>query len=106
MLYKLLETQIRSRNTKEWTSTVFKNLEERNFVASIEEIKDINKSKFKRKLNESTGGKSLNDLNNLKAGHSKFKAFNDENEELFQTKYYVTNQRGNSTNSQDENKND
>lgn len=71
MLYKFLETQISSRNTKDWTSTVLKDLEELNFGASIEEIKDMNKSEFKRKLNESTEEKSLNDLNNLKAGHSK-----------------------------------
>ena len=73
MLYKFLETQLRNRNTKDWTSTVLRDLEELKWEINIDELKNMNKSGFKRMLNEKTEEKSLNDLNKLKSGHSKAK---------------------------------
>ena len=66
MLYKFLETQLRNRNTKDWTSTVLKDLEELKWEINIDELKNMKKSGFKRMLNEKTEEKSLNDLNKLK----------------------------------------
>lgn len=73
MLYRFLETQLRSRNQKDWAVTVLKDLEELNLDISLDDIKQMNKSSFERKLKETAESKALEDLNKVKSGHSKVK---------------------------------
>ena len=73
MLYRFLESQLRSRNQKDWATTILKDLEALNFHISLDDIKKMNKSSFERKLQESAENKALEDLNKVKSGHSKVK---------------------------------
>ena len=54
MLYRFLETQLSSRNPKDWVSTVLKDFEELNLYVSLEDIKMMKKSAFNTILKEST----------------------------------------------------
>ena len=73
MLYKFLQSQLRNRNIKDWTSTVLQDLKELKWDMNMDEIKNMKKSEFKRMLKEKTEEKSINDLNVVKSGHSKVK---------------------------------
>ena len=71
MLFKFLKTQLISRNSKDWATTVLKDMDELKLGISIDDIKDMKKSSFKRMIDERTEEKCLNDLNGIKSRHSK-----------------------------------
>ena len=54
MLFKFLKTQLRSRNSKDWATTVLKDLDELKLGINIDDIKDMKKSSFKRMIDERT----------------------------------------------------
>ena len=71
MIYRFLESQLKSSNSKDWVHTVFKDIEKLKLNVKIADIKKIRKSTFKTMLRESTENKVLKSLTEKKLSHSK-----------------------------------
>ena len=66
-----MKTQIENRNTKDWTTTVLKDIEELDIKMNFEEIKAAKQSTFSSLISKKINENALKSLNLLKAKHSK-----------------------------------
>ena len=71
MIHKFLRTQIENRNTKDWTTTVLKDVEELDIKMNFEEIKAAKQTTFSSLISKKINVNALKSLNLLKAKHSK-----------------------------------
>ena len=73
MVHRFLRTQIENRNTKDWTTTVLKDIEELDIKMNFEEIKATKhkQSTFSSLISKKINENALKSLNLLKAKHSK-----------------------------------
>ena len=71
MLYRFLESQLKGRKPKDWISQVLVDIQELKLNLDLEEIKLMKKSKLKSILNNAVKVKALEELNKIKASHSK-----------------------------------
>ena len=71
MVYRFFETQLKNRKSRDWASTVLKDIEELNLNVTLADIQAMNKTSFKSMLKRSVNHKALKDLENRKLKHSK-----------------------------------
>ena len=73
MIHKFLIIQLKSRNKKDWVTTVLKDLEELEIGLNFGEIRRMKKSMFQRIVKESVTAYAFKSLENQKLTHSKVK---------------------------------
>ena len=73
MIHKFLIIQLKSRNKKDWVTTVLKDLEELEIGLNFEEIRSMKKSMFQRIVKESVKAYAFKSLEKQKLSHSKVK---------------------------------
>ena len=66
-------TQMRNKKPKDWISMVLEDLQKLNLSISLEELRQMKKSKLKQTLNRLVKGKKLKELVKKKESHSKVK---------------------------------
>ena len=71
MVFKFFQTQYRNRTSKDWVTTILKDLEEINLGMTIEEIQTMKKSKYMKLLKKCIQDKALMELQKRKENHSK-----------------------------------
>ena len=71
MIYKFFKTQLKTKRTKDWVSSVLKDLEDLKIEKTIEEIKNTKKITLKRMINKAITEKAFNRLIGIKENHSK-----------------------------------
>ena len=71
MMYKFLMTQIRNKKPKDWITMVLEDLQKLNLNLSLEELKQMKKTKLKQTLNTLVRDKTLKELVKKKESHSK-----------------------------------
>ena len=71
IVYKVFETQFRNPTSKDWVTTVLNDLEEINMKMKFEDIKKMDKKLYMSIIRRKIEYKTLNDLNRMKANHSK-----------------------------------
>ena len=71
MVYRFFEAQMKNRNSKDWATTIMKDLEELKINISMEEIKKMKKGTFMNTLRLHTNQHALNYLSEKQASHSK-----------------------------------
>ena len=64
-------TQMENRNSKDWTNTVMKDLDELNINLNFNVINMMKKPTWDNMIDKAINGRALNDLNTVKAKHSK-----------------------------------
>ena len=68
---KVFETQYRNPTSKDWVTTILNDLEEINLEMKFEDIKKMDKKLYMNIIRRKIEYKTLNDLNRIKANHSK-----------------------------------
>ena len=76
MVYRFFQTQYKNRTSKDWVSTILKDLKELNLKVSIDDIKEMKKSKFMNMLKRSTEEKAYMELEKMKTKHTKVSHLN------------------------------
>ena len=87
MIYRFLESQLKSSNPKDWIHTVFKDIEDLKLNVKFADIKEIRKSTLKTMIRESTEDFVLKSLTQKKKSHSK--VMNLEHNMLRMRKYLM-----------------
>ena len=90
MIHKFLIIQLKSRNKKDWVTTVLKDLEELEIGLNFEEIRRMKKSMFQRIVKESVTAYAFKSLENQKLTHSKVKDVKHKRLEI--RKYFLPNE--------------
>ena len=71
LVYQFFQTQYKNRTSKDWVTTILKDLDEVKLGVTIEQIKLMKKSMYMRMLKTSIEKKALMELQNRKSNHSK-----------------------------------
>ena len=71
LVYQFFQTQYKNRTSKDWVTTILKDLDEVKLGVTIEQIKIMKKSTYMRMLKTSIEKKALMELQNRKSNHSK-----------------------------------
>jgi hypothetical protein len=82
MVYRFLESQLKGRKPKDWISQVLVDIQELKLNLNLKEIKLMKKAKLKSILNNAVKVKALEDLNKIKASHSKVEKIKHTNSEM------------------------
>ena len=82
MVYRFLESQLKGRKPKDCISQVLVDIQELKLNLNLEEIKLMKKAKLKSILNNAVKVKALEDLNKIKASHSKVEKIKHTNLEM------------------------
>ena len=89
ILYKFLRVQMENRKSKDWVTQVLKDITELKLNLSIEDIKEMKKSKLKVILNKSINEKAFEDLVKKRENHSK--VINMKHKKLEMQRYLKSN---------------
>ena len=73
LIYRFLQSQLISPLKGDWILEIKKNLEEYNVGCTIEEIKKVSESSFKKKVEKAVRMKAFKDLIKVKNSHNKVK---------------------------------
>ena len=90
IVYKVFEIQSRNPTSKDWVTTVLNDLEEINMEMKFEDIKKMERKLFMNIVKRKIEYKTLNDLNRMKANHSK--VMHIEHNTLKMQKYLMPNE--------------
>ena len=73
MIYTVFESQRKSTSSKDWVTTILKDIKELNLDIEIEEIRKMRKDSIVNTVKRKVQHKTLKDLEGLKEKHSKTK---------------------------------
>ena len=79
LIYKFYQSQKNHETSKDWVTTIRKDLKELNIDINFEDIQSMKKSDFKKIVNQKIEIKAKNYLNEKKLNHSKVKNLNHDN---------------------------
>ena len=71
MIYQFFEAQMKERTSKDWATTILKDIEDLKLNITIEEIKSMKKGTFLNLVKKSTNGHALAYLSEKQSNHSK-----------------------------------
>ena len=73
MIYRVFESQRKSTSSKDWVTSILKDIKELNLDIEIDEIRKMRKNSFMNTVKRKVQHKTLEDLEKLKEKHSKTK---------------------------------
>ena len=73
LIYKFFQSQKNHETSKDWVTTIRKDLKELNINMNFDDIQSMKKSEFKKMINQKIEMKTKNVLNEKKSNHSKVK---------------------------------
>ena len=71
MIYRVFESQRKSTSSKDWVTSILKDIKELNLDIEIDEIRKMRKNSFMNTVKRKVQHKTLTDLEGLKEKHQK-----------------------------------